>query len=541
MRFLFLAHLIAFGICSAVVGQTYYLTNTPFDNARIQKALTLSDSVPLWIQPSVQPFYQGDLRYIQDELPDRLVKEHADLLSPSITPETSLRKHLFRNGVDLVHVQRKDFNLKVNPVIGFRLWSDNLEGGLQYESVRGGEIKGSIDDKIGFYLSLTEHLMFLPTYQDDFFREYGVVPGYGFWKEYETDGYDLFRSRGYLTASITKHIQVQAGVDWNKIGEGYRSLILSGFADEYPFVKIRTRLWRFEYTNIFAQLVASDNRIPGTPNPKKFMTLHYLTFAAHKNVQFGLFETVFHARQSGDTQTFDLAYANPLIFYRAVEQDLGDGDNVLLGFDFRATIKKRIRLYSQLLLDEFRADEIFAGNGWRGNKWAYQLGAWYYDVAGIPWIDAMAEFNTARPYTYTHFDRPEFTNYQHYQQPLAHPLGANFREVIGQVFVNPHPKWQFHGLASYATKGLDTDERNFGGDILRDYSEAIQEYGNETGQGLQTDILFAQGTLTYLFKPLIQLDASLLMRRQDNIQATQNETVFSIGLRWNYQWKERVF
>lgn len=40
-------------------------------------------------------------------------------------------------------------------------------------------------------------------------------------------------------------------------------------------------------------------------------------------------------------------------------------------------------------------------------------------------LNYLAEFNTARPYTYAHFDR--LSNYSNYNQPLAHPFGANFR------------------------------------------------------------------------------------------------------------------
>ncbi|MEI2709900.1 MAG: hypothetical protein V9E96_12960 [Chitinophagaceae bacterium] len=55
----------------------------------------------------------------------------------------------------------------------------------------------------------------------------------------------------------------------------------------------------------------------------------------------------------------------------------------------------------------------------------------YIDAFGIKNLDVQVETNVVRPFMYASTD--SFSSYNHYNQPLAHPLGANFKEYIGIV------------------------------------------------------------------------------------------------------------
>jgi hypothetical protein len=63
-----------------------------------------------------------------------------------------------------------------------------------------------------------------------------------------------------------------------------------------------------------------------------------------------------------------------------------------------------------------------------------QLGAKYINALGIKNLDLQLEYNRVRPFTYSH--RDSVANYTHYNQPMAHPLGANFSETIGYCIIN---------------------------------------------------------------------------------------------------------
>jgi len=76
-------------------------------------------------------------------------------------------------------------------------------------------------------------------------------------------------------------------------------------------------------------------------------------------------------------------------------------------------------------------------NGYWANKQALQLGLKSIDVLGVPNLDIQGEVNLVRPFVYTSKDN--YSSYTHYNQALAHPLGANFKEIIGIVKYQPLP------------------------------------------------------------------------------------------------------
>ena len=204
-----------------------------------------------------------------------------------------------------------------------------------------------------------------------------------------------------------------------------RSLLLSDFSAPNLYLKLQTNLWKFNYTNLYTQLT-EDNRILASGRyPEKYMVLHHLSLNLTKKINIGFFESVMYGgKQYGG---FQPSYLNPIIFYRAIEQQNGSSDNAMVGMDFEWLVSKGVSLYSQFVLDEFLLSNIKEGNGWWANKSALQLGMNYINVFGTDGLDLKAEFNTVRPYTYSHFTT--YGSYTNFQQSLAHPWGANFREI----------------------------------------------------------------------------------------------------------------
>ncbi len=178
--------------------------------------------------------------------------------------------------------------------------------------------------------------------------------------------------------------------------------------------------------------------------------MHHLDINITKWLNIGLFEGVVFGRQN----RFDFSYLNPIIFYRSIEQQNGSHDNAVAGLDLKANVAKRFQVYGQLMLDEFKLSEIKANRGWWANKFGLQIGAKYIDAFGIKNLDLQIEHNRVRPFTYSH--RDSVANYTHYNQPLAHPLMANFREIIGIARYQPAPKWMVQAKAIFYQQGRDT-------------------------------------------------------------------------------------
>ena len=163
---------------------------------------------------------------------------------------------------------------------------------------------------------------------------------------------------------------------------------------------------------------------------KKHSTIHYLDFAVTKNIHFGVFESILWQSKSEVVDIgYELAYLNPVIFYRPVEfSKQSHVGNALMGVSFNATFRKSI-LYGQFLLDDLNIsrqedrDNDYK-EGFFQNKYGYQLGL----KGNIRDFKYLIEYNQVQPYTYGH--RTILQNYSHMNQALAHPLGANFKEWI---------------------------------------------------------------------------------------------------------------
>lgn len=471
-------------------------------------------------------------------------------------------QYFYRNQTDLYSVRTKDFLLRVNPVLLLQAGKDNEISGLRYVNTRGVQLEGVIDEKLGFYTFLADNQQAVPQYVQDRIRRDRIVPHEGYWKDYKIIGgsqYDFFSARGGITYAATKHINLQLAHDRNFIGNGYRSLILSDYSAPYFFLKANTRVWKLNYQNLFAELTASRTYDKnGSPTdevyPKKYMALHHLSFDVTPNLNIGLFESTILGGRNAEPDSvvaggkivpgrqargFELQYLNPIIFYRAIEQQTGSADNAILGLDFKWNILHTAQFYGQLVLDEFKISEVRAGNGWWANKQSFQLGGKYLDVAGLRNLDLQLEFNYIRPYTYQHKDL--YTAYQHYQQPLAHPMGANVAEVLGVLSYQPLPRLTLVGKAFYSEQGLDlvnTDAplQNYGGNVLKSYNTRVQEFGNRVGQGNKSRLLHSDFTATYQPRLNLFLDAKLIARHQTySLTPAQNgnEVYASLALRWN--------
>jgi len=456
---------------------------------------------------------------------------------------------IYKTKNDFYTYHDSTFDLHINPVLYLSTGKDTETSGKLYQNTRGIELRTTIDNKIGLYTYLTTTQMQVPDYIRSYISSTETVQGEGFWKSLNGKGYDFFTARGYITFPISKHIGVQAGYDKLFIGQGYRSMILSDNANNYSFVRINTNIWKFQYTNIYAQLKANtfanpnlNGSLAGVRYPDKYMALHHLGLQLRKNLNIGLFESVIFGRgDSASGGNFDWAYANPLIFYRAAESNMGSPDNASIGADLNWRIKNKVLVYSQFFLDEYLHKEVWGGKNWWGNKWGTQVGVKYFNAFGIRRFDLQAEYNAARPYAYTH--QTNQTAYIHYNQPLAHPYGANFKEAIGIARWQIFNRFFITAKAFYAIRGLDAaNDINYGSNLLKPYTTREKEYGNVNGQGTKATIVTGALTISYMFKHNWWLDLNFLKRNVTTNGPTEfkmpNAQVWNLTLRANIGRRE---
>jgi len=468
---------------------------------------------------NLQSLYLNNIEYLPEEQRN------------SIKSKKSIGR-FYRTPANLYEVHVKDFDLVINPIIQFQYMKESDNDESLFLNSRGVSVRGRIANKIGFAASIIDNQERDPKYVQAWENKYQSVPGAGYYKDFKGTGFDYFDARGYFTFNVTKYIDVAFGYDRNFIGNGYRSLFLSDFGNNTLFLKLNTRIWKFNYQNLFMELQQTEPRGPDRLLRKKYAVFHHLDVNVTKKLNIGLFEGVMFGRSNH----FEFGYLNPVIFYRSIEQQNGSFDNSVAGIDFKLNTLKQVQFYGQFLLDEFNLSQIKKNNGWWANKWGLQLGAKYINAFTIKNLDLQLELNRVRPYTYSHGD--SIANYTHYNQPLAHPLGANFNELIAIARYQPAPKWTILAKAMYWKQGLDTGSRSFGSNIFLPNVPPYRQgdYGYDIVSGIESKTATASLLLSYELKENMFIEGSLTHRKFDvpsNSSLSTSTTIIGIGFRWN--------
>jgi hypothetical protein len=454
-------------------------------------------------------------------------------------------KHFYKKKNDLFYVGTEDFEMHLNPVFHFSGGIENGNDVTPYINTRGLEISGMISDKIGFYTYVTTTQAAFPSYVRTYIYRNQAVPQEGYWKKFNEDGVDFFTARGYISFNIVNPLNLQFGYDKLYMGNGIRSMGLSDFANNYLFLKLDLKVWKLNYRFVVAQ--HNVDTIPPQPGrqsvngpyPSKYLAYHHLSFNIGKNLNLGFFEHIVQGDSSSNS--LDVQYLNPVIFFRGLEHQGGSKDNAILGFDLKYNFLRRFSFYSQFLLDEFLLDEVKSGEGWWANKYGYQLGLKYINALWIRNLDLTFEYNVSRPYTYAHIN--SYTNFANYNMPLAHPTGANFREFILLARYQPFRRFSFTGKMVLSDYGEDEENTNWGGDVLKTYITREQEYGNTIGQGLATQLRYFNFTASYQFKHNVFIDLDLILHNTESELVLIDENVFYTGInfRWNIPRREFDF
>lgn len=460
-------------------------------------------------------------------------------------------KYFYKSKANMLQVKVPDFELYVNPALNLSVGSLTDSDKPLYTNTRAIEIRGNIAGKIGFYSFISENQMRVAPHEMAFRNTWGAYPGAHLTKGFKDGGIDFLQARGYFTFSPVKPIRIQFGQDRNFIGNGIRSLLLSDFATDYLFLKINTKVWRFNYQNLFMQLTDRYGYVAGNtdsrPYPAKYIAMHYLSIDLFKNLNIGFFESVTFHDNNKDGRGFDINYLNPIIFYRSIEHQRGDADKMMVGLNINYLPFKGVQLYGQFALNEFRISDLRAGNGSANNKFAYQAGLYYVDALGIPNLDFRIEYNRIRPYMYAHYthqyDQWPVNSYSHYNQSLAHPLGANLSELLLRIDAQLWPRLTARLNIIYSNYGTDSTGSNWGGNIFLDYRDYEQEYDNTVGQGVSTQLLIAEALLSYQVRHNLFIDLNLRYRdlKSDLSSRSSNYLYIGTALRlnlappiWNY-------
>ena len=501
-----------------------------------------------WIAEYAESMYNSNIGFSPQTRfnLEYLMNDNSEWVDSFNTGRKPLWKIFYPEEASMFAVNTKAFTARVNPSVQFH-FAPELGDKLTFNIVRGFELRAYVKKRLGFYLYMGSNLMRFPSFVRDerVNREFENVPGDAYFKDYKVEGQDYFTTRGYMTFNVIDHLDFQFGYDKNFIGNGYRSMMLSDNAAAYMFLKMNVRVWKINYQSIFAELVGQYDRGLDRLLDKKYFAAHHLNFSVTKWLDVGFFEGVIMSRSNN----FEFHYLNPRIFYRSIEQSLGSPDNAMVGFDYKANVAKTAQFYGQFVMDEFNFSQIKQFNGWWGNKYAIQQGFKYINVGGVQNLDVQLEYNLARPFMYTHSGKTgqHLANYTHYNQELAHPLGANFREALMIVKYQPQKLPALNLTLKYinAVHGGDTIGTLNGGDIFQRSNGilATNEYDNWVGQGVAARTQYIQFMASYQFWHNMYADFNISYRsiNSDNNDFDASSTWIGVGVRVNTAFKQMTY
>ncbi|NTE05000.1 capsule assembly Wzi family protein [Agrobacterium tumefaciens] len=528
--------LLTFVFNKGTFGQTPN-QNIPYSYQFYQKLNTSVYDINSSFHSSIRGFYGDD---------SLLVGQYQYLMklgTDSLNKRSWVRRKLTEE--HLVNFNGDDYNVYIDFLPDFQIGKEFKESKTTWLNTRGFQIGGDIGKQFSFYASAYENQGVFSNYVTDFINTNKVVPSEMTGK---LDGKtkDWSYATALLSFTPNKHLNIALGYDKNFIGDGYRSMLLSDVAANYSFLRLRTSLGNVQYQTIFAYMLdpgaerfTEDRRLG---DRGKWMAAHYIDWNITKRFSAGFFQAVTWAdAEKEGKRGFDFNYVHPFIFLRSVESaNTTSPDKMRLGINLKYEILDKTTLYGQFMFDEFTAKEVFANTGYWANKHAIQLGFRGSDLFKVPRLNYLAEFNTAKPYTYSHFDR--VSNYAAMNQPLAHPFGANFREFLGLLNYS-YKRFDFQGQMIYANYGEDPEGLNYGKNIFLSYDTRVQDYGVHTGQGIKTNLFFTEAKVSYLINPKYNLRAEVggIIRRESSSATTQNTGLITFGIRSTFRNLYRDF
>ena len=503
----------------------------------INKALHTKDSD---IHTSFKPILNSSLSFASDSVIESNYQ--------STYKKWYLRKTFSEHFIVL---EGDDYKVIASPIINLSKGKELIDSKSTFTNSRGYLIEGDLGKKISFATSFVENQAIFPNYLDESIRKNNVVPGQGYARDFKKTGFDYAMSSGYVTYRPNNMFALQFGHGKNFIGDGYRSLLLSDNTFNYPYLKIQTTFWKVQYTNLYAELMDINYfATHGLPNwdqmgyPKKYMSAHYLSLNATKKLNISLYEAViWRMNHAPGSSGFDVNYLNPIAMLRPIEFSVNSPDNVLVGVNTKYTFESSY-MYGQLVLDEFSINDLRANDGFWANKIGYQLGYKIFDPFNIDRLTLQTEYNYVRPYTYAHHNPQQ--NYAHYNQPLAHPLGANFSELLFMA----NYKWkrfEIDAKIMFAKYGGDFkgDTVSYGSNVYFSTGNYAQEaglvgmgsgrpsdYGIEMYQGNLTTIDCKSLNVSYIINPYtnLKINVGLTFRNSHNDDEDEKTQFINFGI-----------
>lgn len=430
-----------------------------------------------------------------------------------------------------VSVHDGSFHLFADFLPDFQVGISKRPQKVPWQNTRGVSIMGNIGSKVYFEAEDFETQQRFPGYVDSFVRSRGMIPRLDTYRKLANFNHSV-ADFNYTSARLVympdRFLLVDLGYGRNFIGDGYRSLLLSDWAFNYPYLQVSGKWRSLQYSVMWSQYISKQGAraVDTFSYPRKWSQTFFLDWHFLPAGNIGLFESVIWPGQTVNHRN-DMSWSllSPLIFLHGNASPSGISNFTLTGLNARFRIMFQTFLYGQAAVSNF-----LRNSAWK-DRFAFQLGLRSFDFAGVRGLDALAEFNKVKPYMYA--GNSPGINYSQFDQPLADPLGAAFKEGVAVLHYKTG-KWWFRLEALKAIYTSDqTSEENAGGDILKPVP-----IGNSIpAQGMQNHLLWTDFRAAFILnrENNLRLEAGVTFRKESNHMDTFRDCIFMLGFRSTFR------
>lgn len=478
------------------------------------------------LHTSIKPYLIGDSSALRP-LYDSLLLLKADNKGKSWLYRKLFRQHL-------IEVNDKDYTFYADFLPDLQVGRDFSQPKTVWLNTRGYQLGGTIGSKFFFYTSGYENQGVFANYENDYINNVGMIPGEAYDKSYGKPTKDWSMVTALIGYSPSKVITIALGEDKTFIGDGYRSVLLSDYASSYPLLRLNINITKdVQYMAMWAymedQYATQFNSFSN--NRRKWGAFHYIDWNITNRASIGFFNALVaeEANDQGQYHGFDVNYINPIFFVSSLGPSKPAPDHTLFGFNGKYKVLDKTTIYGQFLFDQTTSSDIN-----NSSRSAWQLGFRGSDLFKVNKLNYLFEYNTSKPYTYS--NQYPIVNYAELSEPLADPLGANYKEFVG-ILNYSIGKFDLQGQINYAKYGLNAGNINYGKDIILPDNSNLPPSIGSTGQGLSTTLKYAEGTIAYLLNPKynLRIEVGGLLRQETNSVSDTKTAMITLGLRSTFR------
>ena len=128
-----------------------------------------------------------------------------------------------------------DIRISIDPQLNVESGTDHVSDSSVLTNTRGFRVAGNIGKDFSFLSSFRENQSTFIPYLHSYVNSTRVVPGQGLVKVFKVNAFDYAMAEGHISYSPSSHFNMIFGHGKNFIGDGYRSLLLSDNAFNYPY------------------------------------------------------------------------------------------------------------------------------------------------------------------------------------------------------------------------------------------------------------------------------------------------------------------